>query len=172
MRIQGIPGRLVQAAWNRGYIASYNYKVVQIKLTFINLGINYVTVRISSSGGKIGEEGERERGGGYYNQNRHSLLLHVALLEDDWSSPIVLPQIYPLFLFSTCIVSICFIDRYGPQFQTSIPSYMELPEYITNRHQQPNKRCGDRKWAWPQQFSRYRARFLFKLPHLKSWMKP
>ena len=65
-------------------------------------------------------EGERERRG---TITRHCLLLHVALLEDAWSSPIVLPQIYSLLF----VISIVFYSRYGPQFQTSIPSYTELP---------------------------------------------
>ncbi len=66
--------------------------------------------RVSSSGGGGGgeasppkereeREGEREREG-YYTQHyldTYGLLLHVALLEDDWSS-LVLPQIYPLLL--------------------------------------------------------------------------
>ena len=74
-------------------------------------------------------EGERERGRGRGRERergtitRHGLLLHIALLEDAWSSPIVLPQIYSLLF----VVSIVFYSRYGPQFQTSIPNYMELP---------------------------------------------
>ena len=68
-----------------------------------------------------------------------------------------------------CFCSTCGFYRYAPQFQTSIPSYMELPvnalcqEYIaigTNNKQY--RGCGDRKRAWPQFINFFASMVLFQ----------
>ena len=82
--------------------------------------------------------------------------------------------LYPLLLY--IIISTCGFYRYGPQFQTSIPSYMELPSMLIGRIIGTNNKqyrgCGYRKWAWPHLFH-WRAQFHFQTspPNLKSWMK-
>ena len=75
------------------------------------------------------------------------------------------------------VVSIVFYGN-GPQFQTSIPSYIELPinahcqEYIAIGNNNKQYRvCGDRKWAWPPIFRASACSFFFYFsPNLKSWM--
>ena len=116
-------------------------------------------------------ERERERGRereGRVLLSRHGLLLHA------WSS---ITYSITTNLSIAFVVSIVFYGN-GSQFQTSIPSYIELPinahcqEYIAIGNNNKQYRvCGDRKWAWPPIFRASACSFFFYFsPNLKSWM--
>ena len=82
----------------------------------------YIHVRVSSRGGARGSflpppprERERER-----ERARHDLLLHVALLEDDWSSPSLTTNLSISFVYIiSTVVSVDTVHNFKPAYQVT-----------------------------------------------------